>query len=62
MNKKKYITPYCNCIAVGSINMMATSGALGNNEVGVYNEVTEDDAVMGNTDRGSNANIWDTEW
>ncbi|MBR2458594.1 MAG: hypothetical protein IKB39_04695 [Bacteroidaceae bacterium] len=49
-------------MAVGSINMMATSGALGNNEVGVYNEVTEDDAVMGNTDRGSSANIWDTEW
>lgn len=62
MNKKKYITPYCEIIEVGTISLMASSGPSGNDEVPVYDDVTDSDAIMSNRGRGSNANIWDTEW
>ena len=62
MNKKKYITPYCEIIEVGTISLMASSGPSGNDEVPVYDDVTDSDAIMSNRGRGSNANMWDTEW
>ena len=62
MNKKKYITPYCEIIEVGTISLMASSGPSGNDEVPVYDDVTDSDAIMSNRGRGSSANIWDTEW
>ena len=62
MNKHKYITPYCEIIEVGTVSLMASSGPSGNEEVPVYDDVTYSDAIMSNRGRGSNANIWDTEW
>ena len=62
MKKQKYITPYCEIIEVGTISLMASSGPSGNEEVLVYDYVTDSDAIMSNRGRGSNANIWDTEW
>lgn len=60
MNKHKYITPYCESIAVGTINLMASSNP--DDVIQVYDEITESDAIMSNRGRGSNVNIWDTEW
>jgi hypothetical protein len=60
MKKQKYITPYCEIIEVGTISLMASSGQ--NDEVPVYDYVTDSDANMSNRGRGSNVNIWDTEW
>ena len=62
MKKQKYITPYCEIIEVGTISLMASSDPSVNGEVSVYDDVTYSDAIMSNRGRGSNANIWDTEW
>jgi hypothetical protein len=62
MKKQKYITPYCEIIEVGTISLMASSDPSGNEEVPVYDYVTDSDANMSNRGRGSNVNIWDTEW
>ena len=55
MNKKKYIAPACECIVLNSVNMLAAS-------VRVFNETTDADAFMSNTNRHDNFGLWNFDW
>lgn len=60
MNKKIYVAPCNKVIDSEAAEMLASSN---DNSFDVSDEVTEDDAVMSNTDRGKGVeNIWDQGW
>ena len=55
MNKKKYVAPACECIVLNSVNMLAAS-------VRVFNETTDDDAVMSNIQRNLKTDLDNLDW
>ena len=60
MNKKIYVAPCNKVIDSEAAEMLASSN---DNFFDVSDDVTEDNAVMSNTDRGKGAgNIWDQGW
>lgn len=60
MNKKIYVAPCNKVIDSEAAEMLASSNE---NSFDVSNEITNDDAVMSNTDRGKGGkNIWDQGW
>lgn len=60
MNKKIYVAPCNKVIDLETIEMLASSKE---NSFDVSDEITNDDAVMSNTDRGKGAgNIWEQGW
>ena len=54
MEKKQYIAPMMEAAEIEAQSMMAAS-----NVVSISNEVTKDDATMGNERRGSWGSLWD---
>ena len=59
MNKKIYVAPCNKVIDLETIEMLASS----NENFDVSDDITYDDAVMSNTDRGKGAgNIWEQGW
>ena len=60
MNKKIYVAPCNKVIDLETIGMLASSKE---NSFDVSDKITDDDAVMSNTDRGKGAgNIWEQGW
>ena len=60
MNKKIYVAPCNKVIDSEAVEMLASSNDY---SFDVSDDVTEDDAVMSNTDRGKGVeNIWDQGW
>ena len=60
MNKKIYVAPCNKVIDLETIEMLASSNE---NSFHVSDDVTKDDAVMSNTDRGKGTgNIWEQGW
>lgn len=60
MNKKIYVAPCNKVIDLETIEMLASSNE---NSFDVSDKITDDDAVMSNTDRGKGAgNIWEQGW
>ena len=60
MNKKIYVAPCNKVIDLETTEMLASSNE---NSFDVSDDVTQDDAVMSNTDRGKAAgNIWEQGW
>ena len=60
MNKKIYVAPCNKVIDLETTEMLASSNE---NSFDVSDDVTQDDAVMSNTDRGKGAgNIWEQGW
>lgn len=60
MNKKIYVAPCNKVIDLETIEMLASSNE---NSFDVSDDITYDDAVMSNTDRGKGAgNIWEQGW
>ena len=60
MHKKIYVAPCNKVIDLETIEMLASSNE---NSFDVSDKITDDDAVMSNTDRGKGAgNIWEQGW
>ena len=60
MNKKIYVAPCNKVIDLETIEMLASSNE---NSFDVSDKITDDNAVMSNTDRGKGAgNIWEQGW
>ena len=57
MNKKKYIAPVCDSVALGTITLMATSTS-----VFISNELIDGDAVMSNIERNLKTDLEDLDW
>jgi hypothetical protein len=53
MEKDTYIAPQMEVIDIGTVQMLAASI-----QVGVFDDVTEDNAVMTNRRRGTWGNLW----
>jgi hypothetical protein len=56
MEKRQYIAPMMEAAEIEAQTMMAAS-----NVVSISNEVTTDDAIMGNERRGSWGNLWGSD-
>lgn len=55
IEKKTYIAPAMEMIAVEAVTMLAAS----NKDFNISDETTKDDAVMSNRNRGTWGNLWD---
>ena len=55
MSKKKYVTPVCESVTLGTVTLMATS-------VFISNDLIDDDAVMSNIQRNLKTDLEDLDW
>ena len=59
MEKKEYIAPRCEIIEMENAQMLCASN--GDNVLNVYGDITDEDAKMSNSRRGTWGNLWKYE-